>query len=286
MRHSTTHATRLSTFLTFGLPLLLGAGLVSCSDDTPDQDNPETQGIAPRTEPLPFRMTQTGAPELPEAPPELRSDTTLLKAPDDGLAIVAVKSGHVMQVYKGDRSGTKETYFKDYGRYQRVEDSSAPKKSNDPVPPQNVLMISTPVFFGSYQAEHGQGWRAPNRFEEEFEKSGKSDSMSISQYSLEKMNAKRLPDTTINGYPTRVYRVDAGAIVHTLWIWRDVALREHFFAPYDDIEYWIEPVSVEIGIDVPDSLFEFPKDYVILDRQGPPIPSALPPPPVPGAQGR
>lgn len=272
---------RLQTLSSIAFAVTLCVGSVGCSDDKPQQDKPVYP--PPNTKALPFRMSATEAPQLPQAPANMAADTIVRTTSEGKPAIYSVESGHIVQVYKGDRTGKKEFYFKDYGRYQRLADSSVPQKENDAMPPHNTLRISTPTFVGAYEGEYGQGWRAPNKYEEQYEQSGKAGSLSVSQYALEQMGAKHIGDTTLNGYKVRIYRNDIGPLIHTLWIWREVALKEHFFAPYDDVEYWLEPVSMELGVDLPDSLFKFPKEYVVVDRPAPPPPSALPPPPLPEA---
>lgn len=271
---------RLSTFFSAAFAAALCVGAVGCSEEKPA---PETQQFPPPdTVASPFRMSAKEAPPIPQAPADLASDTVLGKSGNGKPAIFSVESLHLVQEYRGDRTGKKEVFIRDYGRYQRIADSSVPLNAKDAVPQQTILMISTPEFVGSYQKEYGQGWRSPNRYEQTYVEAQKAGASSLSRYSLEQMGAKHIGDTVINGYHTQVYRNDIGQLIHTLWIWREVALKEHFFAPYADVEYWLEPISIEAGATMPDSLFKFPKEYAIIDRPSPPRPSALPPPPLPG----
>lgn len=295
--------TTLRTTLTLALLAVLGVGLVSCGEEKPGDTSGAEADWPPSGEPAEFRMSES-TPELPAVDSSDQSglaENTLPKTGRVGAEeippVFGAKSGRLVQKYTGDRVGQKVTVFKDYGHVVRRSDSSAPLKVQDVTPMQHILHITTPQFVQQYDYAAKYGWRTPNRMLAPYFESGKVDSMSITEFIMGQLQAKKLPDTTINGYKTSVYQIENPGLVHTLWLWRGVPLREHFFAPMEDIEYWLEPVSLEIDTNPADDLFTMPEGYKILDRNTPPPPSALPPPPlkqdmpegdgasVPGSQG-
>ena len=268
------------TVYSLSLALLLTLGLASCTEDTPKGGSDEngTEGLPEAsTEQAPFRMTESAPPELNEANPDLAENTNPSRTSTGLPEIYGVRSGRLMQRYEGERSGTRETLFKDYGYLERIADSMQPKNPRDAAP-FKITRYNAPTFMIQYDHYVRHGWKAP-RDMSHYTNSEQADSMYYADFVFKKgYNAKQLPDTVINGYKTAVYRNETPAFVHTVWVWRGLILREHFFATVDNVEYRIEPVSLETDINIADSEFAPPKDYVIVERQAPPVPSALPPP--------
>lgn len=276
------------TVYSFSLALLLTLGLSSCTEDTPEAgaNGSGTENLPEAsTEPTEFRMTESEPPALNAASPEMAENTTPSRTSTGLPEIYGVKSGRLVQRYEGERSGTREILFKDYGYFERIADSMQPKNPRDAAP-FKLTRYHTPSFMIQYDHYVKHGWKAP-RDMSHYSNSDEADSLYFADYVFkEGYKAKRLPDTVINGYKTTVYRNETPAFVHTVWIWRGLMLREHFFATMENVEYRIEPVSLETDINVSDSEFAPPKDYVIVERQAPPVPSALPPPSLEEIEGQ
>lgn len=272
--------TKQLTTLYLTLSLLFSVGLTACGEGDPETEAATAEMNVPDapTEPTPFRMTMGDPPDIKEATPELENDTRPKRTSTGLIALYGIKSGKLVQRYEGERKGTRVYLFKDYGHFQRSTDTMQALNPRDQSS-YNVLNIGTPTTMVHYNYGTKQGWRAPQKFSDEYQNSGMADSMFLVEYVFkEGYKAKRLSDTTINGYKTKVYRFETPNFVHTVWLWRGLILREHFFATLENVEYWVEPVSIETDISVKDSEFQVPESYAIEDRQGPPMPSALPPP--------
>ncbi len=269
------------TTLYLTLAFLLSLGLTACGESNPNTDTEAStaeMGVPEAaTEPAPFRMTASTPSDFKEATPDLENDVRPKRTSTGLVAIVGVSSGKLVQQYKGERRGKREIIFKDYGQFESISDSMQALNPLDAISFKR-LRVSTPSTITEYDFAAQQGWRAPNDHSH-YLNSGHADSLFLIEFIFQIVfEAERLPDTTINSYKTKVFRYETPNFIHTVWIWRGLIIREHFFGRMENVEYWVEPVSLETNIKIKDSEFKVPDSYVIVDRQGPPMPSALPPP--------
>ena len=262
------------------LPLLLLGACGEDAADDPEREAGRDTNVGNGINPAPLRMTLDSTLDLPTAEPAIGSDTLLMRTPEGEPAPYAIRSARIRFNVVGDRVGTIDHIFRDYGRYERRVDSVMPTKENDPSPPLHELAITTPVFTGSYSYLSKQGWEMPiGKMYDDYLASPDATTLSLNEYEMKQSKAKRLADTTINGYETRVYRIEGGPMIITLWMWRGLPIRVHNFVPLDDLSFTYEPVSIELDVATPDELFTFPKGARIEKRETPPPPGVAAPPP-------
>ncbi len=263
--------------------LLPGLLLLSACGEDENAGDPEAGGVEmnePRTEPADFRQTLDTDLPLDPAEGAISEDKPVLKTPDGKIAPYGVKSARIVFDIKGDRKGRMIQEFDNYGLVDRRHDSSVATKQNDPNGSLNELSIINPEISGTYDFNQKSGWAVPNTFHQDMENGpeGKKYKSSL-EFFLEMSKAKKLGDTTINGYETQVYQVDGGPLVQTIWMWRNIPIRFHYFAPFDNLEWRYEPVSITLDPELPAKHFEFPKEYKVRMQAAPPTGGVSPPPP-------
>ena len=261
----------------FVLPLLVSVG--ACTEETGNQQHKDSPAIQEaQTEPLEFRMTVDPTSSLkPPSSEELSKDTLLLRTPDGNPARYGIESALIQFEISGDKSGTFSHIFKDYGRYERVVDSTMPVEDRGSNFANHYIAITTPEFTGRYDYLTKYGWKMPSS-DSYYLDSADSQTMSLTDFSLKQVGAKRIGDTVINGYQTRVYRIEDNVEITTLWMWRGIPIRRHSFLPLDDLEFLLNSVSIEVNPKITDETFAFPKGVHIQKRDAPPPPGAIPPP--------
>ena len=269
-------------WLLLSLPILFlsVAILPGCGDE--EAGEPETYANNSEfpeaaTEPTEFRQTLDSDLPLPEAEETTGNDAPERPA-DKRLAPFGVESARIVYEVKGDKVGRRVHEFRDYGLFDRTEDSVVALKENDPDGMMLNLSLSNPEVYGTYDFTTSSGWAVPNNDAQVIGDSLKDGETPFELF-VRQSGIKQLPDTTINGYKTRVYRQESGPFVHTMWIWRDVVIRQHYFAPYENIEWRFEPVSIELNPIFPENHFIFPDDYKIRLQVAPPSGGLAPPPP-------
>lgn len=263
--------------------LLPGLLLLPACDEDESAGDPEADGVEmnePLTDPAEFRQTLDTDLPLEPADEKISENKPAVKTPEGKIAPYGVKSLRIVFDIKGDRKGRMVQEFDNYGLLDRRHDSSVATKQNDPNGSLNELSITNPEISGTYDFRAKSGWAVPNMFEEELKKGvdGKSFTSSL-EYFLAVSGAKKLGDTMINGYQTQVYRVDGGPLVQTIWMWRNIPIRFHYFAPYQNIEWRYEPVSITLDPELPADHFTYPKSYNIKLQAAPPRGGVSPPPP-------
>lgn len=190
-----------------------------------------------------------------------------LKTPDGKPARFAFRSGHVVMRYEGDFHGTRDLYFDDYGLRERKDDSAVPAhKMIAAVPPQQITII-TPEYYGGVDLRSGKGQKARNAAYDRYVGSPESSKIPFGEMALERSGGTRLADTTLLGtYRCRVYRRSYPNFTQTMWVWGGIPIREQMQVVSGmSGNYLLEPVSIETGIEVPDSLFSFPEGYDIKE---------------------
>lgn len=250
---------------------------VGCGDDEPERKpyvDPEATEV--RTEPAEFRMNVDDEIELDAVDEEDGRDTVRLRGPDGEPRPYSVESLRIVFAVKGDRTGRIEHIFDDFGLYEWRRDSLVDPEGNTV---SNTVAITTPERSGLLYADEKKGWRAPNRSMLAYLGSFERREMNPFAFNMEQLEAERVGDTVIAGYQTRIYRIDMGSMIQTLWIWRDFPIRVHYFMPYDEIEYRFEPVEIERNPKIGSNRFEWPEDYTVDDLPSPPEPGIAPPPP-------
>ncbi len=256
---------------------LIALVLVGCGDDTPERKayvDPDAKEV--RNEPLDLRVTVDDEVAIPAADSATGSDRRRMTAPDGEPAPYSVESLKIVFAVKGDYSGTIEHWVDDWGRNEWRRDSIRDQSGELLV---NELAITTPSESGRLIVDEKIGWKAPNRLMAMYKSEFESREKSPFTMTMEQVGGEYIGDTTIAGYKTRIYRIDGGTTVQTLWVWRDFPIRIHYFMPYDDIEYRFEPVSIEHDPTIPADLFEWPEDYEIDNLPKPPNVNVAPPPP-------
>ncbi len=222
--------------------------------------------------------SDTSASQLAPPSPELAKDTIPLLAPDGGPARFGIESGKIVQRYSGTKVGTRITVFDDYGMRENKQDSTIPTTASGKVLPKHTLFIMTPDFYGEYDFRAEYGWKVPNRALDKYLTSEYADQYSLGEMILNGTKARRLADTTLHGYHCRVYQLEHPTYTHTKWVWRGITLFEEQYDPVSKSSYTLETESATFNITVPDSTFDFPKDYKIEDMP-PPKPGQLVPVP-------
>ena len=262
------------TLFLFCISLLIN--LNSCTEERGNSnDSPAIEEGG--TEPAAFRMRVDSSLAVEPPTAEIGKDSMLFRTPDGEPAPYGIESALILLETKGDRRGTLTHIFKEYGRYERVVDSTMPVQDRGPNFPNHSLAITTPEFTGTYNFLTQYGWQMPMNYSFYLD-SAESKTMSLMEYTLKQIEAKKIGDTTINGYQTQVFRTENEVEINTIWMWRGVPIRLHTFLPLDDLEFRLEPVSIEINPDIPDDAFTFPKGVHIQKRNSPPPPGVIPPP--------
>jgi len=238
-------------------PVLLAiVWTVGCGSKTTDKHNSSDSAV----------YSDSGASAIANAggPDSL---TIPIKTPDGKPARFAFRSGRIEMEYSGDYVGIRRLTFSDYGLYERKLDSAVPPQRVAAVVPPFQLSILRPDYYGVIDLRAGTGQRARNRVYATYVDSPESDSVAYGELALRRSNGERLPDTTLLGkYRCRVYRQSNSRYSNTIWVWGGVPIREEVrLAGGAPGSYLLEPKRVEIGINVPDSLFEFPDGITITD---------------------
>jgi hypothetical protein len=228
-------------------------------------------------------------PTLPAASADLGADTIPLRAPDGGPARYGLASGRIVQEYRGGMKGKRVILFDHYGMRERREDNSAPEPPGKPGPIQNSIFISRQDTFGRVELRDRSGWKMKNSAIQHYLSSDSSHTMSLGDIIMTKTPGQRLADTTINGYHCKVVLNQQPGIIHTVWVWRGITLREHFIAPMDSMEFWVETIELQPNLSAPDSAFRFPAGITMqevpepkpgqtfMPPMGPQQPGATPP---------
>ena len=248
-----------------------------CADDSPDHKpyvDPDAKVIP--LEPADLRVTLDDELGIPKADSVVGRDTARHRAPDGEPAPYSIKALKITFQVKGDYSGQINHIFDDWGRKEWRRDSVVDENGSLLV---NQLALTTPENTGVLYPAEKKGWRTLNRETNVYRQSADRRDKSQFEFVMDQIGAERLKDTVIAGYHTRVYRIDGGSSVQTLWIWRDFPIRIHYFLPYDDIEYRFEPVSIELNPTIAATQFEWPKGYVIDNLPNMPNTAVAPPPP-------
>ena len=257
--------------------------LPACGEEdgagNPESDQ-EVEYREARTEPAEFRQTLDSELALEPAADEIAEDKPVAKTPDGKIAPYGIESARIVFDIKGDRAGRMVQEFDRYGLVDRRHDSSVALKSNDMGGSINELAITNLETMGSYDLNQKSGWAIPNSFQQDVAEGADGTPFSSGiEYFKEVTGAKKLGDTTINGYKTQVYRIEGGPIVQTIWMWRNVPIRFHYFVPMEDLEWRYEPVSITLDPEFPTGHFEYPKEYNIRLQAAPPRGGLAPPPP-------
>ena len=267
--------------------LTLCAGLslcgTGCSEGEPQQEGNQQLRDAPSTqdaltEPATFRINVDSSLDLPAPPQGMGQNTTIARSPEGKPALYGVESARIVLEAKGDRSGRVEHIFKEYGLYEKKTDSTMPVKDVGANFPQHNIALTTPEFTGSYNYLTQYAWQIPLKYSFPVD-SAEEAGLSLGEFAMKKQGGKMLGDTVLNGYHTRVYRLEYPDIVQTFWLWRGVPIRIHFFFPMDDLEFRLEPVSIELNPKFAEGTFAFPKGVPVHKRESPPPPGMVPPPP-------
>ena len=259
--------------------LVAAMGLTSCSEEQDDpQANPPGVQDA-RTEPVDFRMNIDSVLDLESPVGDEGKDTVIFRQSDGTPTRNSIESAHIRFEIKGDRYGTLDHIFKDYGLYERVVDSTMPVPTEDRGAnyPNYTLALTTPEFTGRYDYIKQYGWQMPMKYNPPYDSLEKAG-VPLSVFELENSGAKKIGDTILNGYETAIYRRENPTVVETMWMWRGVPIRMHVFLPLDDLEFRMEPVLIDVNPTIPEGTFAFPKGLAIQKRESPPPPGMMPPP--------
>lgn len=254
-------------FLSAGLT----AGLVTgCGEESDATGEPGEPGEA--------AAGDTSAPKWDSSiinrtdPGPLATDTVPKATPEGKPARYGLKSGHIRYRYGGGKIGYVERWFTDFGLYERRVDSSGPATPTTMAPHVNEINLFTPEFVGELDFLSGYGYRMPNPIGE-YMRSDSAKTMTYAEYVMAKSGAENVGDTTILGYEAKIYRFRTQFVIDTWYMWRGILLRQHVYAPDENVEFWLDPVAVEPNVAVDEHLFKFPPGYKIDNRLAPPIPS-------------
>jgi hypothetical protein len=256
---------------------LLLAGITACSNEKPqgattDSTVTATPTTATASEP------HLSSP-IPPPPPGLESDSIPLRTPDGSPARFGLKSARIVQVYSGGMKGTRTILFDQYGLRERRDEISAPYPPGRKGPIQNSIVISTRDTFGRVDLNGKSGWKMHNSAITHYLSMDSSKNISLGESIFSKTPGIQLPDTVINGYHCKVRINKQPGIISTVWVWRGIPIREHFEAPMDSMEFWVETKEITPNINVPDSAFKFPAGIPVQDIPEPkPGQSFMPPP--------
>ncbi|MGE3802550.1 MAG: hypothetical protein AB7H80_16150 [Candidatus Kapaibacterium sp.] len=264
---------RSHIFLTLLLCSTLASFIAACSEETSDKDSSATTDV--EAGPAEFRMTLDPALSLPAPAEALGKDTIIVHSPEGEPALYGIESARIIFEMKGDRTGRIEHIFKDYGRYERKVDSTMPLKDVGSNYPNHTLAITTPEITGNYDYLTNYGWQMPMRYQFPAD-SAAAKNLSIGEFEMLKLGGKKIGDTVINGYQTRMYRMDNPTIIQTFWVWRGIPIRVHMFLPLDNLEFRFEPVKIELNPTLSDDTFAFEKWMKIEKRESAPLPGPRP----------
>ncbi len=237
----------------------LGAG---CGDAKEGIAKQEADSVASVVASVDSAM-QAPPPPLAQAPASLSADTVPLRAPDGAPARYGVASGEILQRFTGSSIGERRIIFDRYGLRERREENMAPNPPGAKGAVNNIITIATPEENSYADVRTQRGWKRTNEGVSRYLASPESKTMSLADYVVHMSGAERLPDTTIAGYHCTVLRKKVKGMTVTNWIWRGIVIRERLYSHADNLEYFVEPVSIRADITVADTTFTFPAGYQI-----------------------
>lgn len=202
-------------------------------------------------------------PQIVTAPDSIAADTIPLRAPDGSPARYGIPSGRLFGRFTGDARGTRTIVFDQWGLRERKEENIAPYPETKSVAINNTIFITTTDAQSYADMRTRRGFRRAINGLGSYQNDPESKSISFGEWIARRTEAKRLPDTTIAGYHTRVYQRMKDGATTTIWVWRGITIREQIEVPAQGVRYLFEPLSIEVGVQTGDATFEFPKGYEI-----------------------
>lgn len=206
-------------------------------------------------------------PPIQNAPASLAKDVIPLRSPDGSPARYGVESARLFGRFSGDARGTRTVIFDHWGLRERKEENIAPWPETKSVAINNTIFITTRESQAYADMRTKRGFRRMINGVEPYENDPASKRISFGEWIAARTEAKRLTDTVIAGYQTKVYQREQNGVRSTIWVWRGLPIRELTEVPAQGVRYLFEPLTLDVGIPTDDTTFQFPAGYQISPYQ-------------------
>lgn len=255
--------------------LITGCGGAESASDGKTSDSASKAGGAPSTQatgtqsPVPQMPTAGEAtrwdtlPPIAVAPPALQADTIPLRTPEGTPARYGVPSARLFGRFSGDARGTRTVIFDQWGLRERKEENIAPWPETKSVAINNTIFITTRESQAYADMRTRRGFRRAINGVQPYENDPASKTVSFGDWIARRTEARRLEDTVIAGYHTKVFQREQNGVISTIWVWRGLPIRELTEVRAQGVRYLFEPLTIDVGVSTDDTTFQFPAGYEI-----------------------